>query len=91
MSRLIVTPAAKAKRGKVHVSTLAQGNIVAAPWRCTDEPGVEKYYLREIRKVDGPEQKLSITFLSDGLSLDQSWNDQETTRILKTNDVKVEL
>ena len=58
-----------------------------APWRCTDESGVEKYYLGEVGEVDGTEKKVSISFFSDGKSVDYSWNDQETTKILKVNDV----
>ena len=86
VSHLVVTPAAKPKRD-VHVSTLAQGNIVAAPWECEDEPGVEQYFLGEVGKVDEAEKTLSISFFSDGKSADYSWNDQETTKILKVNDV----
>jgi len=42
VSRLVVTPAAKPKRGEHDVSTLAQGNIVAAPYEFVDQPGKRK-------------------------------------------------
>jgi len=87
VSRLVVTPAAKPKRGEVHVSTLAQGNIVAAPYEFVDQPGVEHYLLGEVGKADEAQKTLSITFFSDGESADYSWYDQETTNILEVNDV----
>jgi hypothetical protein len=93
VSRLVVTPAAKPKCGEreVHVSTLAQGNIVAAPYEFMDQPGVEHYLLGEVGKADVAEKALSITFFSDGESADYSWHDQkttiETTKILTVNDV----
>lgn len=91
VSRLVVTPAARSKRGEVHVSTLAQGNFVAAPYKFVDQPGVEHYLLGEVGKADVAEKALSITFFSDGESADYSWHDQETTKettkILKVNDV----
>ncbi|CAL6331541.1 unnamed protein product [Bathycoccus prasinos] len=90
VSRMVVTPAAKLKRGEVHVSTLAQGNIVAAPYEFVDQPGVEHYLLGEVGKVTEAEKTLSITFFSDGESADYSWYDpkttKETTKILKVND-----
>jgi len=90
VARLVVTPAAKPKRGEheVHVSTLAQGDIVAAPCEFVDQPGVEHYLLGEVGKADEAEKTLSITFFSDGESADYSWYDQETTKILKVNDVE---
>mmetsp|Transcript_2695 Transcript_2695/g.9645 ORF Transcript_2695/g.9645 Transcript_2695/m.9645 type:complete len:399 (+) Transcript_2695:381-1577(+) len=87
VSHLVVTPAAKAKRGEVHVSTLAQGDIVAAPWECADQSGVEQYLLGEVGKVDEAEETLSISFFSDRKSDDYSWYEREMTNILKVNDV----
>ncbi|CAL6327613.1 unnamed protein product [Bathycoccus prasinos] len=81
----VVTPMAEVKRNEFLVSNLKPGDIVAAPWRCEDESEVEKYYFGE---VDGTEKKLSVTFFSDGESTDYSWDDQETTKILKVNDIK---
>ena len=79
------------KETSVHVSTLAQGNIVAAPYEFVDQPGVEHYRLGEVGKADEAEKTLSITFFSDGEAADYSWYDpkttKETTKILKVNDV----
>lgn len=61
--------------------------FLQAPWECKDEPGVEQFFLGEVGKVDEAEKILSISFFSDGKSVDYSWNDQETTKILKVNDV----
>ena len=89
--RRSIQPAVKPKRGEVHVSALAQGDIVAAPWKFVDQPGVEQYLLGEVGKVDEAEKTLSITFFSDGEPADYSWSDpkttKETTKILKVNDV----
>ncbi len=71
VSHLIVPPAVNAKRGKVHVSTLAQGNIVAAPWKCDDEPRVEQYFLGEVGDIDETEQH-QLQLPSEKLSLDLS-------------------
>ena len=52
VSRLVVIPAPKPKRGEheVHVSALAQGDIVAAPYELADQSGVEHYLLGEVEK-----------------------------------------
>ena len=89
VSRLVVIPASKPKRGEheVHVSALAQGDIVAAPYNLADQPGVEHYLLGEVGKVDEVEKTLSINFFTDGESDDFPWHAQDTTKILKVNDV----
>ena len=86
VSRL-VTPAARPKRGEVLFSALTQGDIVAAPYELVDQSGVEHYLLGEVGKADVVEKTLSIHFFSDGESDDFSWRDQDTTNILKVNDV----
>ncbi|CAL6339104.1 unnamed protein product [Bathycoccus prasinos] len=87
VSRLVVTPAARPKRGEVLVSALAQGDIVAAPYELADQSGLEHYLLGEVGKADEVEKTLSIKFFSDGKWDDFSWYDQETTNILKVNKV----
>ena len=43
--------------------------------------------LGEVGKADEVEKTLSIKFFSDGKWDDFSWYDQDTTKILKVNDV----
>jgi len=61
----------------------SQGDIVAAPWQCSDVPGVEQYFLREVGNVNRTEKKLLVTFFSDGIPSDYSWDDPETRKILR--------
>ncbi|CAL6334467.1 unnamed protein product [Bathycoccus prasinos] len=72
---------------EVHVSALAQGDIVAAPYELADQSGIEHYLLGEVGKADEVEKTLSINFFSDGKSDDFSWYDQDTTNILKVNNI----
>jgi len=88
VSRLAVAPVPKAKRGLFLASDLNQGDIVAAPWQCSDEPGVEQYFLGEVGSVNRSERKLSVTFLTDNVPSDYSWDDPETGKILRVNDAK---
>ena len=69
-------------------SDLHQGDIVAAPWECTDEPGAVQYFLGEVRNVNRSERKLSVTFLTDNVLSDYSWDDPETGKMLRVNDAK---
>lgn len=41
----------------------------------------------EVGEVDQTGRKLSVSSFSDSVSVDYSWDDQETTKILKVNDV----
>ncbi|CAL6332769.1 unnamed protein product [Bathycoccus prasinos] len=52
-----------------------------------DEPATVNYYLGEVGEVVGAENKLPISFFSDGVSTDYLWDDQESMKILKVNDV----
>jgi hypothetical protein len=52
-----------------------------------DQSGVEHYLLGEVGKADEVEKTLSIKFFSDGKWDHFSWSDQDTTKILKVNDV----
>ena len=51
VSRIVAAPVPKAKLGIFPASDLHQGDIVAAPWECTDEPGAVQYFLGEVRNV----------------------------------------
>jgi hypothetical protein len=85
VSRLVVAPTTNAKRGEEFlVSDLKQGDIVAAPWQLGDVSEGETYLLGEVGEA---REKFSATFFSDGLSSTYSWDDRETTKILKVNDI----
>ena len=84
VSRLVVAPTTNVKRGEFLAYDLKPGDIIAAPWQLNDVSGGETYLLGEVGETG---EKLSATFLSDGLSSDYFWDDQEMTRILKVNDV----
>jgi len=86
VSRLVVAPTTNAKRGEEFlVSDLELGDIVAAPWQLGDVSEGVTYLLGEVGEVR--ENHLSATFFSDGRPSAYSWDDRETTKILKVNDI----
>ena len=94
VSRLVAQQAAKSRPHKnlIPISGLKPGDIVATLRirRDTWKGGVEEiFHIGEVGAVSASTERLSVKFFSDDDTCDYEWDDKETLKIVKTNDLSV--
>ena len=79
------------RKNEVYVSALHPGDIVTAPRLASGgtEGTVEKLFVGEVDAVDAAAERLSVTFVSDGVTKDYGWDEKDALLITKTNNLSV--